>query len=393
MTERDTILEEIDEEILTEEEEQTEITDEEKEAEKRKKAEELWIDVQSGNTKHLITKVASILNRFPETRNSDVALMIKFWEVFEGHKGNFISVNKLFRLERLTSVARTRAKVQNEYGLFLADERVRRYRQSREESQREFQIATKPPMESISVFADESGKNDEFAIVGSIWILAREGELNGQIVDWIQDRKQEDQSCPNEFHFNKIRNNGTNLQVYKDFIDFVVGNGHMIGFKAIAVNKTKINKPIDEIITELFYQLVRVGVEHEKNTGRIDLPKQITYMKDAEEGESALRLSQIQQSLVDNFKIHYDQNLKLNAFMSIDSKMNRFIQIADLFTGAINRKINHQRKNPNTTNAKDEFASYVYELINIEELSYPTEHFTEVSGQDASDLATLYIFD
>nr|WP_308314880.1 DUF3800 domain-containing protein [Bacillus sp. T33-2] len=176
-------------------------------------------------------------------------------------------------------------------------------------------------------------------------------------------------------------------------MDFVVANGHMIGFRAIAVNKTKISKPIDTIITELFYQLVRTGVEYERNTGRINLPKQITYIKDAEEGESALRLTQIEQLLVDNFKIHYDGELKLNAFFSLDSKMNRFIQIADLFTGAINRKLNHLRNNPDSMNSKDEFANYVYELFNIEERTYETQQLSEIDGSESSDLATLYIFD
>lgn len=392
MLNRDRILDEIDEEILAEEIEEG-LTDEEKEAEKRKRAEELWMDVQSGNTKHLITKVASILNRFPETRNSDIALMIKFWEVFDGQKGNFVSVNKLFRLERLTSIARSRAKIQNEYGLFLADEKIRRNRQNREEIQKEYQIATKPEMESIRIYADESGKNDTFTIVGSIWVLAREGELNKALADWVTQRKSEDKTFPQEFHFNKIRNNGTNLQVYYDFINFVVSEGNMIGFKAIAVNKTKITKSIDDIITELFYQLIRIGVEYEQETGRISLPKQINYIKDAEEGESALRLSKIQQSLIDNFKIHYDNTLKLNAFLSMDSRLDRLIQVADLFTGAINRKINHQRNNPESTNAKDEFANYIYELLNIKELSYPTETMSEANVNDSSDLATVYIFD
>lgn len=393
MSERDKILDEIDEEILTEEVE-TVITDEEKEAEKRKKAEALWVDVQLGNTKHLITKVASILNRFPETRNSDVALMIKFWEVFEGHKGNFISINQLFRLERLTSIARTRAKIQNEYGLFLGDEKIRRHRQNLEESQKEYQIATKPPMESIWIYADESGKNDDFALVGSVWILAREGELEQEIIKWIQERRQNDSTFPDEFHFNKIKNNGNNLEMYKDFIDLVVSKGYMIGFRAIAVNKTKINKSIDEVITELFYQLVRIGVEYEYNTGRISLPKQINYIKDKEDGESALRINQIQQSLLDNFKIHYDDKLKLNSFMPLDSKLSRLIQVADLFTGAINRKLNHQRKNPESVkNSKDEFAEYIFELLNIEEFSYRTDDFEKVVGDETTDIASIYIFD
>lgn len=283
--------------------------DEEKEAEKRKKGEQLWMAVQAGETKHLITKVASILNRFPETRNSDVALMTKFWEVFQGHRGSSVSFEKLFELERLTSIARTRAKIQNEYGLFQADKKIRRFRQNKEEIQKEYEIATKPEIESIDIYADESGKNNDFVIVGSIWILSGGGNLNSRLASWASEQKQNDSNIPDEFHFVKVKNDGKNLHVYKDFMNLVIAEGHMSSFKAIAVNKTKITKPIDDIITELFYQLVRNGVEHEKNTGRIALPKQISYFKDKEDGESALRLSQIQQSLIDNFKLHYEKIL------------------------------------------------------------------------------------
>lgn len=386
------VLAEMDNEVINEEE--SILVDEEKEAERIKKGEELWIAVQQGNTKHLITKIATILNKYPETRNSDVALMIKYWEIFQEHRGGSVSFEKLFELERLTSIARVRAKIQNEYRLFQGDKKVRRFRRDNEEIQKEIQIATKPAVDYISIYADESGKNDEFAIVGSVWILANEGELNSSLVEWSQQRKQEDISFPDEFHFNKLKNNGNNLQTYKDFVNFAISNGHMVGYKAIAVNQTKLNISIDDLNTELFYQLVRIGIEHESESGRIQLPKQVAYFKDKEDGESALRINQIKQSLIDNFKIHYDEKVKLNAFHSLDSKMSRLIQVADLFTAAINRKINHQQKNPEATlNAKDEFADYLFELLNIEVLNYNAEQIAEIADQSKNDLATLYIFD
>lgn len=274
------IRNEMVEEIMAEEnEEEQDFLDEEKEAERRRKGEELWIAVQSGNRQHLITKVASILNKYPDTRNSDVALMVKYWEVFQEHNGGNVSIEKLFKFERLTSIARVRAKIQNEYGLFKADNKIRRYRRQAEEIQKEFQIASKPVVDYITVYTDESGKNDEFAIVGSAWVLAGEGQLNDDLALWAQRRKQTDDTCPDEFHFNKITNNGRNLQVYKDFFSYAVARGHMTGYKAIAVNQSKLRMTIDELNTELFYQLIRIGIEHEKVTGRIELPKQIAVIK------------------------------------------------------------------------------------------------------------------
>lgn len=105
-------------------------------------------------------------------------------------------------------------------------------------------------------------------------------------------------------------------------------------------------------------------------------------------------MRQIQQSLIDNFKIHYDENVRLNAFHSLDSKLSRLIQVADIYTAAINRVINHQKKNPEAKhNAKDDFASFVFNILNVEVLQDDASNFTEVIGQVKNDLATLHIFD
>lgn len=118
------------------------------------------------------------------------------------------------------------------------------------------------------------------------------------------------------------------------------------------------------------------------------------YFKESEEGESALRITQIQQQLIDNFKTQYNENLRLNTFMSMDPHFSRLLQIADLFTSSINRDLNHQRKNPQSPrNAKDQFAEYVYELLSIEEISYDTMNFQKEINEAKSDLAVLHIFD
>ena len=56
-------------------------------------------------------KVAWVLNHFPKTRNSDVALQIHYWEEFEPELGGGASIRKadLFTLTRLTSLTRARA--------------------------------------------------------------------------------------------------------------------------------------------------------------------------------------------------------------------------------------------------------------------------------------------
>jgi len=101
--------------------------------EKEKK--ELLASLAGGNFTTQKTKVAAILNLYPESRNSDITLALKYWETFQPEIHNTLGIlpKDLFRLERLHYIVRARAKIQNEYGLFPADAKVRNHRKKREE--------------------------------------------------------------------------------------------------------------------------------------------------------------------------------------------------------------------------------------------------------------------
>ena len=65
----------------------------------------LMVNLAEGNMKHLITKIAYLLNKYPSTRNSDITLQLKYWREFERFnieenqtEGNHMpSYNKLIR--------------------------------------------------------------------------------------------------------------------------------------------------------------------------------------------------------------------------------------------------------------------------------------------------------
>src|SRR5918993_1156567 len=57
-------------------------------------------------------RVTWVLNHFPETRNSDITLQIKYWERFEPdlYDGRAVEPEYMYKLTRLTSLQRARAK-------------------------------------------------------------------------------------------------------------------------------------------------------------------------------------------------------------------------------------------------------------------------------------------
>lgn len=69
----------------------------------------------------LKTKVEICLEKFPETRNSDVELTIRVWRVFHKDKlnANFVHLNDLFALPREDTIKRIRAQIQNRDQRFL----------------------------------------------------------------------------------------------------------------------------------------------------------------------------------------------------------------------------------------------------------------------------------
>jgi hypothetical protein len=83
--------------------------------------------VAAATANTLRDKVAWVLNHYPDARNSDITLQLRFWETFQPdiYTGGPIAPEDLYRLTRLTSIARERARIQNQYKLFLASPEVR----------------------------------------------------------------------------------------------------------------------------------------------------------------------------------------------------------------------------------------------------------------------------
>ena len=379
-------------EVLNEEEEVSE-ENLEKEAERKSKAEALWKAVQMGDDKHLTTRVANILNRYPESRNSDITLQIKYWQVYNGLTSNFVDLTKLYNLERLTSISRARAKIQNEYKLFIADTEVRRRRRTLEDVEKEAQLLDKPSYGTINVFADETGKTETFVIVAGVWLLNEQlsARIQRDFLQWSITKEAQGIKLPEEFHFKNLNNrNIQELELYKEFFNLIVSNGEMISFKAVAVNKTKINRiPISDLVTKLFYQFIRLGVNHEIYSNRIQLPKKINLTKDEEDGESALVLETVKQSLEDNFKIHHEDNLIMDQLISMPSHEHLFLQFADLFVAALNRKYN----NPGNNN-KDRLSEHILETIGIKEVRFSANQVEEdETNTEGIDHSVLFIFD
>lgn len=307
----------------------------------------------------LTEKVAWILNNYPDSRNSDITLQVKYWEHFEDdiYSGNTVNVDDLFKLTRLTSISRSRATIQNTYKLFLAEELIRAHRGTLEIEKKEEVINESFFPHSYTVYADESGKTNEFLIVGSAWML-NPRKVFGLIKNILELKS--DEKFDKEFHFKEIKKD--NLTLYYKLADLIGKKSAFLSFKALSVEKRGISN-VQAVFKDLFYQLLIKGINHENDTGRAPLPRMINFVKDQEEpGTDRILMADIEDKLKNAAKNQLDDKLQTGRFEALDSKGNYMIQIADMFTSSINRVLNTW---VDGTKPKDKFAEYFLEKVGV----------------------------
>lgn len=348
----------------------------EKELKVQKEKQELLDRVVSGQIENIKDRVAFILNYSIDSRNSDIELAWLYWQTFESDKisRNSISKEQMKEVARISSLTRIRAKIQNEYKLFQADDSVKRFRGMLEENKKSDANQDKPiGLGLYSVYIDETGKNQDYLSVGSLWILKYELSVVMEFQKWKKDN-----GIDFEVHFTELSKN--KLQLYKEFFIKFLSMFPESGFKLIVVNnKGFVDK--GKAIVDLTYHLITKGVEHENNSGRAPLPRMLEVCIDQEEkGSDQLKIENIK----DRLNSRSPSSLYLNEIRALPSSQDFFLQVADLFAGSINRKLHF----PGSTNFKDEFADFVLRTLNFDMAKIDTSN-ASIDNSTVFNLATM----
>ena len=333
--------------------------EESKEERLEREKEDLLAHVASSSLSNMHHRVAWLMNHHPDTRNSDIALQIRYWRTFEKEivNGDYVKLDDLYRLPRLNSLVRARARIQNQYRLFQADPVVRERRGTLEEDELE-KAAETPDHPVYAVFLDESGKNSSNLIVGSLWFLSGgEESLKLQLASSELKLKRQ---FAHEFHFSEVKKD--DLPIYKELIDIFLSQGGTISFKFISVERAGI-KNAQVALEDLFFLLLTKGIDHEVSTGRAPLPRILDVWKDLEEaGADKLLMAKLEEKLKQAAASTYDNKLIVQRCVALDSKSNIFLQVADLVASSANRVLSRVK---GVYNHKDELADYVLASLGV----------------------------
>lgn len=362
----------IDEELEPVESEST--LDPKKLARIEKEKKELLAALAGGDFSTQRTKVASVLNLFPDTRNSDITLALQYWETFQPEIYNpaGIKPKDLFKLERLHYIVRARAKIQNEYGLFQADEKIRHHRKQQEEVMHDAVLEDIKPKRVVQVFSDETGKTQNFVIVAAVWVLS--GRAVFTVSEAIKKWKEKSAWAKREVHFSKFGK--MDFEPLKEYLGVIHQNREFLSFKVIAIDKSRTTRKIEEVIAKLHEHMLIRGAEHEIQQGRMDLPREVGVTLDEEQSLDPFSLAEMKRKISEEFTSSYNGELVIDAIQTVSSRTSALVQLADLIAGAVNRRLNSSGEK----NYKDEMADWVIHTL---DLSLSEEG---VPGLDASAL-------
>ena len=340
---------------------------------KEKEVAQIWSALTSGTYTTKRDRVAFLLNIYPETSKSDITLALRYWETFQPdyYNNGQIDRNNLFKLERQTIISRLRAKVQNEYELFLPDEKVVRHRRQREEEIKGELTADRPISNLIQVFADETRKNASFLIIGSVWFLnpSRVATFQAAVSTLAHEK-----GIRGEFHFTEAKRQ--HVDAYRAFIDLAAANGEYMSLKAIMTPNS--GREIEACVTRLLRLHLLKGFQHEIDSGRVAPPRRVQVTLDQGATLSALTREELRLDIDQEFKAIGGEKSELERLHEVDSKHSAAVQLADVLSGALNRRFNNQDEQ---RNFKDDLADYALQKLAPE--------LAEMGQNDAFNLIQL----
>lgn len=320
---------------------------------------DLLASLATGDFSSQRARVAAILNQFPSSRNSDVTLALKYWSTFQPEYYNEAGIlpRDLFKLERIHYIVRARAKIQNEYGLFLADPTIKRYRRRNEEKMESAVLEDAAPRHVVKVFSDESGKTQRYVSVASVWVLS--GRAVFTLSQAIQKWQMESSFSGREIHFARLGKKDEGA--LKEYLSVVLANREFLSFKVAAVERAKTRRSIEEVVQRLHHLILTKGAEHEVSAHRMSLPREVDVTLDEEQSLDPFVLEELKIKISNDYETAHKGELYLTSIQAVSSKSSALVQLSDIVAGAVNRRLNHDGER----NYKDDMAEMIIEMLDL----------------------------
>lgn len=146
------------------------------------KRDQLLADIANSHLATREQRVARILERYPETRDSDTALCLRYWRTFQAdviERWQPLELDILFDLDRIETLGRARRFIQNDLRLFQSTEGTRKARGAMQHELHEYVVAHQA-LPEIRFYLDETGNEGDKTYTGVAGVC---------VINWKQYEK------------------------------------------------------------------------------------------------------------------------------------------------------------------------------------------------------------
>lgn len=331
-----------------------------KEEDRREKRNALLADLANSRLASIEQRTAYVLRAFPETRDSDTALLIRYWtrfqaEVLEGWSR--VGPEVMFDLEISDSITRARRHVQNDLALFQATRWTQERRGELQIEFNEYLAARKEGDPEIRFYVDETGGDpgDRYTGVAGICVLEwREFEMqHAALTSW-----REKQPWLETLHFNKLTDD-SKLGPFVALLAQLKRRRSGLLFVGHAVPSRGGKR---EAMLCIITQLIVDSLQRARDLGCLNVLRAVTVIKEAEEGFDQLFLGELQRTLGEQLAREFPGRAYLKSVTPLPKGREVLLEAADTIASGMRR-----RALSGGSHSKDRLAEMVMNVTGFED--------------------------
>jgi hypothetical protein len=304
-------------------------------------------------------RVAHILHRYPETRDSDTALVIRYWTMYQSdvlERWDKLDLSVLYDLDWIETLTRIRRHIQNVLSLFLPSMDTRHSRQASQIEFGQYLAVQRPVRPEIRFYLDETGNEPSKAYVGVAGIC---------VMNWRQYEKhwsglaqwRTEQRWPETLRFAdtdsvmhpKVLALLAELQRRRAGLLFV-------GYSLPARGHTY------QVMQGLLIQLVLDSLKQMRDLNCLNEPRDLVVVKEAETGFDSLYLAPTIKSLAEHVGQEFPERVVLKTIESVPKGREVLLECADVVAGGMQRRALYGGRNP-----KDVLAEAVFNVTGFDD--------------------------
>lgn len=307
-------------------------------------------------------KVAYVLQRFPETRDSDTSLCIRYWKMFQAdvlERWQPLELEVLFELDRIETLGRVRRMIQHDLGLFRGIEDNQRARNARQRELHEYLQAHRDSLPEVRFYLDETGNEGDKSYLGIAGIC---------VINWKQFEKHSaalekwrSKQGPETIHFSdtgaeKLDQAVSLLRELKSRRSGVLFLGYSLASRGRTSND----------LASLFIQLVVDSLKHLRECGCLKESRSVRVIKEADPGFDSFYLLKMTKELEEMIAQEFPDQLTVQPIEAVTKGRTVLLECADLIAGGMQRRALHKGWKP-----KDKLAEAVINVTGFEDSADP----------------------